>query len=123
MDNCCSLYCSGIYYKKTKINFMKAKFLVAATAIFCTSVGSVSAQVKDHAQNQQERIKAGIKSGELTRLEAKILIGDQKDIRQDIRLAKADGDITRAGKKIISKEQQQASREIYRKKHNCKDRD
>ncbi|MEO5646871.1 MAG: hypothetical protein ABIQ56_00835 [Chitinophagaceae bacterium] len=101
---------------------MKAKLFATAAAIFCISIASVNAQVKNHAQNQHQRIKSGVKNGELTRLEAKNLINDQKDIRQDIKLAGADGDITRQEKKIITKEQAKASREIYVKKHNRRDR-
>jgi hypothetical protein len=99
-----------------------SKLFFASAIIFSMGISAADAQIKDHAQNQKERIKQGVKSGELTKNETQNIIQDEKEIRQDIKLAKADGDITRDEKMIILKEQKQVSREIYRKKHNCRDR-
>jgi hypothetical protein len=102
---------------------MKSKFLLIAALVIGASVSSADAQIRHRAQNQHQRIKQGVKSGELTRPEAKNLRGDQKDLHQDIKLAKSDGKITRKERKIIRKEEKKDSREIYRKKHNKRDRD
>ncbi len=98
------------------------KFLSIAAILFGMSINSADAQVKHRAQNQKHRIKQGVKSGELTKKETKNIIADEKEIRQDVKLAKADGNVTAAEKKIILREQRKASREIYRKKHNSRDR-
>jgi hypothetical protein len=98
------------------------KLFLAGAIMFSMGINVADAQIKDHAQNQKERIKQGVKNGELTRNETQNIIQDEKELRQDVKLAKADGDITHDEKKIILKEQKQVSREIYRKKHNCRDR-
>ncbi len=98
------------------------KLFITAAILFGMGISSADAQIKDHFQNQKDRIKQGVKSGELTKNETRNIIQDEREIRQDIKLAKADGDITHAEKKIIMAEQKQISREIYRKKHNCRDR-
>jgi len=100
---------------------MKATVLAAAIvlgAIF----NNADAQIKQHAKNQHQRIKQGVKSGELTKAETVNLAKDQKEIRQEVKAAKADGNVTTAERKDIRQDQRQASRKIYRKKHNNRDR-
>jgi len=82
----------------------RVKFLLAGAIFFSMGISAADAQIRDHAQNQNERIKQGVKSGELTKNETQNIIQDEKEIRQDIKLAKADGDITHDEKKIILKE-------------------
>ena len=89
-----------------------------AALVMGASVSSADAQIRHRAQNQHQRIRQGVKSGELTRREAKNLRDDQKDLHQDVMLAKADGKVTKGERKIIRKEENKDSREIYRKKHN-----
>lgn len=102
---------------------MKAKLFVAALMLFCIGINSADAQVRQTAKNQQKRIRQGVRSGELTKPEAVNLARDQREIRQDIREAKTnDGVITPAERKDIRQDQRQASRKIYRKKHNRRDR-
>lgn len=50
------------------------------------------------------------------------MINDQKEIRQDVKEARADGTVTKDERKDIKQDQRQASRKIYRKKHNNRDR-
>lgn len=102
---------------------MKAKLFLAAAIMFSLGIGSASAQVRQNAQNQHKRIKQGVRSGELTKPEAINLAKDQREIRQEIRQAKNDdGVITPNERKEIRQDQRQASRKIYRKKHNNRDR-
>ena len=72
------------------------------------------------AQTQPARIKQGVKSGELTKHETKTLVKQQKETRQDVKAAKADGTVTTAERKDIKQDKRQASRNIYRKKHNAR---
>ncbi len=98
--------------------------LLFATAIICTlGIGSADAQIRKTAKHQHTRIKQGVRSGELTKAETKNLAKDQREIRQDIKSAKADGVVTGEERKDIRKDQNQANRKIYRKKHNKRDRD
>ncbi len=101
---------------------MKAKFLLSVVILFTMAASSANAQIKQRSQNQKHRIVKGVKNGELTKAEKKNLIADQKEIHQDVKLAKADGKITAGERRIITREQNQESREIYRKKHNNRDR-
>lgn len=101
---------------------MKAKFLVAISLVLGLGINSANAQIKHRAQNQHQRIRQGVKSGELTKREAQDLREDHKDLHQDVKLAKSDGKVTAGERKIIKKEERKDSREIYRKKHNNRDR-
>ncbi len=101
---------------------MKTKILFALAFLFCLNVSNANAQIRHRAQNQHQRIKQGVKSGELTKREANDLREDHKDLHQDVKLAKSDGKITAGERKIIKKEERKDSREIYRKKHNNRDR-
>ena len=82
---------------------MKTKFLMIAALAFGLGINSSDAQIRHRAQNQHQRIRQGVKSGELTRPEAKDLREDQKDLHQDVKLAKSDGKITRSERKILRK--------------------
>lgn len=102
---------------------MTVKLLTAAIVTLALSVNSADAQtIRGKAQNQRQRIKQGVKSGELTKAEAKNVINDQREIRQEVKEAKADGVVTKEERKDIKQDQRQASRKIYRKKHNNRDR-
>jgi hypothetical protein len=68
--------------------------------------------------NQHARIRQGVKSGELTKGEAAKLRSEQRDIRRDKKMAKTDGKVTPAERQEIRKDQNKASRDIYRLKHN-----
>ena len=102
---------------------MKAKFLAAIAIVMAISISSTQAQEVKRAHNQHNRIKQGVRSGELTKAEAANLRNGQKEIRQDVKEAKADGNVTKGERKEIRKDQNQESRKIFRKKHNKRDRD
>ncbi len=68
---------------------------------------------------QQARIEQGVKSGELTAGETKRLELQQGKIQADKRKAKADGVVTPAERAKLAREQNRASRKIYRLKHNA----
>jgi uncharacterized membrane protein YebE (DUF533 family) len=97
---------------------MKLKIAVAAI-VMALGITNVNAQIH-RAHQQRQRIRQGVKSGELTRPEAANLRNDQKEIHQDVKAAKADGVVTKEERKDIRKDQRQESREIFRKKHNAR---
>ena len=78
--------------------------------------------IRKRQHNQQHRIRQGVRSGELTKREVINLEKEQRSINQEIREAKSDGVVTRAERKEIHQDQNQASRHIFRKKHNRRDR-
>lgn len=93
---------------------------VFGTALFASAQSTpiiAKVQVK-----QTVRIAQGVGNGELTRREAKQLRRQQKHLRKEKRLAKADGVVTRREKKHIRRDQKIANRNIYVQKHDSQSR-
>ncbi|MEO6290505.1 MAG: hypothetical protein ABIO76_11315 [Ginsengibacter sp.] len=84
---------------------MKTKFLTLVTFLFCVCASNVNAQIRKTQRHERHRIAQGVKSGELTRNEKRILASQQRDIRQDKKEARADGVVTSKERKEINKEQ------------------
>lgn len=78
--------------------------------------------VNKRQSNQKKRIKRGVNNGEITRGEARRIQDQQQEVREEKRDAKADGVVTRRERAEIHQEQNKASRQIYRTKHNRRDR-
>ena len=102
---------------------MNSKFLLASALICAFGISTANAQVKKTAKHQHAHIMHGVKNHELTKAETKSLAKDQREIRQEVKEARADGTITKDERKDIKQDQHEASRKIYRKKHNKRDRD
>jgi hypothetical protein len=93
--------------------------LIAALAVTSIAQAQTHTPVITHRQhNQDKRINRGVRSGELTRNEARHLRTDENRISRDKRMAKADGRITRAERTHLRREENRTSRAIYRDKHN-----
>ena len=77
-------------------------------------------KVGQRRENQQDRVAQGIKSGQLTAGETAKLENQQKGTNQQVAAdRKANGGtLTASEKKQVNREQNQASKNIYRKKHN-----
>ena len=73
-------------------------------------------------ENQQKRIRQGVASGELKKGEVRKLEKEQKEVHLEKKEARADGTVTAEERKEIHKEQNEASRKIYRAKHNNRKR-
>lgn len=114
---------------------MSLKLFVAAAMLAATSLAiaqekttpppdnSVKTPVVNKRQvNQRARIRQGVKSGELTRGEAAKLRSEQRTIQAEKKMAKADGQVTPAERAKLRHDQNKASKDIYRKKHNEKTR-
>ena len=100
---------------------MKSIKLAAILAIALFSFSAADAQVVKNKKDRA-RVKQGVKSGELTKHEVKEIRKIEKEKKEDIRAAKADGVVTAAEKKEIRKDERRSDRAIYRKKHNRRDR-
>ncbi len=86
------------------------------------SPAKATPKVTKQQKNQQKRIVEGAASGELTKAEVKELERQQRAINRNKRKAKADGVVTRRERAKLNRQQKNASGNIYRKKHNKKDR-
>lgn len=85
------------------------------------AAGNTNTPVIDkRAANQEKRIEAGEKSGQLTPKEAANLEKRETKLNNDIAKAKADGTVTKAERAKLTKEENRDSKKIYRKKHNAK---
>jgi hypothetical protein len=73
-------------------------------------------------QVQRTRIRQGVASGEVTRVEARRLRAEQRHIRRTERRAEADGTVTSRERARIQRKQNRASRDITRQKHDGQDR-
>jgi Skp family chaperone for outer membrane proteins len=78
--------------------------------------------VNTRQHRQHDRITQGVRSGELTRRETRRLAEEQRDIRQLERGYKSDGTLTTAERRDLQHEQNQASRQIWRQKHDAQER-
>lgn len=97
--------------------------VVAGVLSLSLSTASVAGPTSDpgiqkREQNQEKRIQQGVQSGQLTPAEAGKLEAQQAKIKQDEERMKADGKLTKAERRKLKREQDQASKNIYRKKHN-----
>src|SRR6516225_5788934 len=77
-------------------------------------------EVGQRRENQQDRIAQGIRSGQMTAGEAARTENREQGINQQLHADRQanGGKLTPAEKKQINKEQNGASRQIYRQKHN-----
>ena len=88
----------------------------------------VAGLAQDHSINkrqrdQQQRIRQGIRSGELTRREARRLEWQEARIRRDeARSRRSGGTFTPRERARIQRELNHSSRNIYRQKHDRQDR-
>ena len=81
-------------------------------------------EVGKRAENQQDRIAQGIKSGQLTAGETSRLEGRDAAINREVRNDRAanGGKLTGAEKAQVNRQQNRTSRAIYRDKHNGRTR-
>ena len=81
------------------------------------------AGVNQRQQNQRERIKEGVKSGELTRNETARLANEQRQInRLEDRFRDSGDGLTNTERARIARQQNQANRHILRQTHDRQDR-
>ena len=103
---------------------MKTKLLFLFAILAGIGMSGVQAQsIHKRSKHESVRIKQGVHSGELTHAEAKHLAKQQRNIHHDIRSAKMDdGKIGPHERREINRDQARASRQIYRARHNDRER-
>lgn len=103
-----------------KKNVISAACLLALITIASTGFAQTKTPVvKERQENQQKRIAAGVKDGELTAKETEHLEAREAKIQSDKKAAKADGVVTRQERAKLRREQNRTSRAIYRQKHDA----
>ncbi len=79
--------------------------------------------INQRERDQQLRIRQGVRSGELTRVEAARLEAEQARLRaEEARARRSGGEFTLRERARIQRELNQSSRHIYRQKHDGQDR-
>lgn len=95
--------------------------IVAALATLAFAVSSAHAgtpRVDRRQSHQAERIREGVRSGQLTRAETRGLVRGQAHVRRMERRAKADGVVTPRERARLTQAQNVQSRRIARARHN-----
>ncbi|MCX2573302.1 hypothetical protein [Pedobacter sandarakinus] len=77
---------------------------------------------KEIRQRDKQRVKTGIEDGEITKREARALRGRNKNLKNSVKDAKADGNVSIDEKKSIAKNEAKLSKSIHAKKHNSRKR-
>ncbi len=79
----------------------------------------VQASVNGREHRQKERIRQGVRSGELTKREAARLTAEQARIRaEERRYRRNDGHLGPCERADLQRDLNRASRDIYRQKHD-----
>ena len=84
--------------------------------------GTKSHRINKRQHHQTKRIRQGVRSGQITRGEAARLGKQQRRIQHKKRKFKVDGVFTKRERVRVHKGLNRASKNIYRKKHNHKQR-
>jgi len=102
---------------------VKTRWTVVAASVALAGLIGVSpvqaGEVVNRERRQQERIGQGVQSGELTAKETQRLEKEQVKIEANRKQALADGKLTKRERAELHKEQDRASRHIYRQKHEA----
>lgn len=101
--------------------FRKFAMAVALAAISVPALADTPA-LDARQQNQRERIVQGVRSGELTRPEARRLIAGERRLHRHERRAESDGTVTRAERVALHRQADRMSARIYRQKHDPQSR-
>lgn len=100
---------------------MKRSKKVLVSIITCIFSGQLIAGtplIDERQQNQKQRIKQGIKSGELTKKESKRLINGQTQLQKMEYRAKADGVVTKKERARLHNKANKESAKIAKNKHD-----
>lgn len=104
---------------------MKKRIMFAALFVLGFTMASFAQNtpvVDKREANQKARIKEGVKSGEITKHEAKNLAKQQRHVKKAEAKAKADGEVTAAERAKLDRKQDRASKNIAKQKHDKQDR-
>ena len=92
--------------------------LIALSFAFTASAQTATPVVDAREQNQKDRIKDGVQSGELTKKEAAKARANQRRIKAAEAKAKSDGTVTAAERAKLDAKQDKASKRILKNKHD-----
>ena len=105
------------------MTFTIGRAIVAAILVMAFAApvfaAAKSPGVDRREHKQKQRIKQGVKSGALTKDEARALSAEQRAIRAKEREMKSDGVLTREERKDLHQDLNEASKNIAEQKHDA----
>jgi rRNA maturation endonuclease Nob1 len=104
--------------KKMKKKIMFAALLIIGFTIASNAQNDNTPKVDTREAIQKARIRDGVKDGELTKKEAKVMRAEQRHIKKVEKRAKADGEVTAAERAKLDRKQDRASKHIAKQKHD-----
>jgi hypothetical protein len=107
------------------MRFAKTMLLVIAAGMLAATLATADTatpRVDRREAAQHARIAQGVRSGQLTRGEARRLRRGQRHVHRMERRSKADGRVTMRERRRMNRAQNHQSRHIYRLKHNARTR-
>ena len=96
----------------------KLGFLIVAVAV-AGPIFAATPVLNQREHNQSQRIRQGVKSGELTRPETRRLVRGEARLHRNEALAKSDGVVTGSERARLQHEANVESNRIYRQKHDA----
>jgi hypothetical protein len=100
---------------------MKAIISMLVLAACCVQLGA-QANINERQANQQQRIKQGVQSGELTKREAYQLKMNQRHINRTEARYRADGHLSKGERARLNRMENKQSANINIQKHDSQDR-
>jgi polyhydroxyalkanoate synthesis regulator phasin len=101
---------------KTTLSILLASLLIVAGQAQAQRPHDPNVNARQHRQAQ--RVEQGVRSGQLTRDEAKQLRQERRAVRQEEHAYKADGKLTREERKDLHQDLNTLSKDIYTEKHD-----
>jgi hypothetical protein len=101
---------------------MKTLVATAVTAsILAVGALAQTSEVGKRAENQQDRIAQGVRSGQLTAGETANLEKKESAVNQEVRTDRSlnGGHLTQQEKRIVNQQQNNLSKQVYQDKHNA----
>jgi len=99
----------------------KLGFLVVALAL-AGPIFAATPGLNQREHHQAQRIRQGVKSGELTRPETRRLVRGEARLHRNEARARSDGVVTRRERARLQHEANVESNRIYRQKHDAQGR-
>ncbi len=104
---------------------MKLQVLVMTAALLAAPAlmnAQSNSEINQRKVDQQQRIRQGVRSGQLTGHETAHLQRQEHAINHEERAMRAqdNGHLTRADRRVINRQQNAESARIYRDKHNAR---
>ena len=102
---------------------MKKFLLLGIIALLLGGATEASAQWRDNNRSSRQRVRQGIRSGQITREEARQIRARQQAIRNERRVYRSDGVITRAERRDLRRARREQGRFIRSQRRDDDRRD